>query len=766
MFKALKSTKNENFLLKLSSQIVVEAKNPVVHTRPKTGVFEICYDKFFKDTRSSSNFCQRNCVILEFPRHVDIPCKINITYQYRQFNNESNPFIKIFGVCANGPCQHEYIIEKKPLYGLCSVRFSINAIFLNNCIQTPVHDVVASSPLKGLYREQYRKEAEEKGALRAYCDSFNTVREVEIESYNYTSLVSPSVIRNVGSENNREKRKLSYIRNAVEERRVQEADPNKLFPGLVRNTVHEPYQVYCYTQEQLEIFTTLSNSSTWDKPLQLCCDTSGDIFPAAKTEQGDKKFYNFAITLTCDDMQSLPIGEFLTLKVDSKNVSLFLTNFVCDLRKLNNGKTVKIPEVFCTDFTWVNLHPILNVFLKTEIWTYLDNSFKQFENEEKSERSVVLIDKLHFIKFLLANSRKVTNKKVVSDTFVKVVLQLTKCRRKREVEELWVAMINVFGAEEKREEYQRIIEEISEKVDEDFTSFENDISEQTEDNSENVDYLVKNQIRKSSKFYTYFKDIHDVQISRFCEKEESSHNIFYCPALLKMLLEKYLPLFPLISLFVVPNLMIRDLPSSSSIENHWRNIKIYFEKTPLEKRFVSLYFPYMLGYFNAKTKEFLTMKKSKSLFNRLSNKRKFVDPTIFYPNFESKRRKIECDFQEEDGYTLRKNQEAKPCKFVGRKLDLNMIEKRKLEFDSDKKGRTKTDKGENDRGEITEQSINLKKLTVKKTKKEKQPFKIDTLLFKRFKLKEVTNTPRKRKPPSCGLCRSAKHTKRTCPMND
>jgi hypothetical protein len=42
---------------------------------------------------------------------------------------------------------------------------------------------------------------------------------------------------------------------------------------------------------------------------------------AAKTEQGDKKFYNCEITLTCDNMQSLPIGELLTLNVDSNKIT-------------------------------------------------------------------------------------------------------------------------------------------------------------------------------------------------------------------------------------------------------------------------------------------------------------------------------------------------------------------------------------------------------------------------------------------------------------
>ena len=113
------------------------------------------------------------------------------------------------------------------------------------------------------------------------------------------------------------------------------------------------------------------------------------------------------------------------------------------------------------------------------------------------------------------------------------------------------------------------------------------------------------------------------------------------------------------SLFFVPNFTLSDLPTTSSIENHWRNIKLYFKKIPLEKRFVSVYFPYMLGYFNARTKEYMSMKKNKALYNRLSNKRKFTDPGVFYPNFENnKRRKVEaleCDYREEDGYSLRRN---------------------------------------------------------------------------------------------------------------
>ncbi len=102
-------------------------------------------------------------------------------------------------------------------------------------------------------------------------------------------------------------------------------------------------------------------------------------------------------------------------------------------------------------------------------------------------------------------------------------------------------MINVFGVDENREEYHRIIEEISEKVASDCTSYENNVCEQIEDNFDNVDYPVKSN--QSLLNFTLISKIF-MKCSRYQDSVKKDNlTIFYCPAILNILLEKYLPLF-------------------------------------------------------------------------------------------------------------------------------------------------------------------------------------------------------------------------------
>ena len=139
------------------------------------------------------------------------------------------------------------------------------------------------------------------------------------------------------------------------------------------------------------------------------------------------------------------------------------------------------------------------------------------------------------------------------------------------------------------------------------------------------DYLIKKPIKKASKFYLFFKQIYEENISdENCSLELNS---FYSPALLQFVIEQYLPLYPLVSLFFVPNSDIVDLPTTSAVENYWRSVKIFFKNIPINRRYVPVYFPMMLSYFNAQAKEYLLMKKSKALHRKLTNKRKYKDPT-------------------------------------------------------------------------------------------------------------------------------------------
>jgi hypothetical protein len=478
---------------------------------------------------------------------------------------------------------------------------------------------------------------------------------------------------------------------------------------------------------------------------------------------GKKKFFNFALTLSSPKMKILPLGEMLTLKVDAKNVNCFLTNFVCDLEKIKNSTTLLLPQIFCTDYTWVNIHPILNVFLKTDIHKYLDERFQQFQKEESSEKSVILIDKLHLIKFLLENCRKIAKQNFVAETFVAVFLYLLKCRSKAQIEELWVAVINVFGNPKRIDAYLRKIEQCSSLIRNVDFEIQKEISESAALYEQ--DFLCKKPIKKSSKFYMHFKDIYDHCKSQMEDEENcDKSNSFYCPELIDFVTENYLPLFPLMSLYFVPNLNITEIPTTSPVENYWKNVKLFFKSIPLQNRYVTVYFTMMLSFFNSHTSEYLTMRKSKALFNKLSNKAKQKDPAVFYPKFDKKSRKRKASdttYDQEDGFTKRKIKE-KSTKFVRRKIDFAVIE------DFISKSESYSKEGVN-KSIIIEPTVAIAdkprpKHVKSKTMavKDKIPL-IDKLL--NLPLKENLQT-RRHKRRSCILCRSVDHTRKNCPSGN
>jgi hypothetical protein len=232
-------------------------------------------------------------------------------------------------------------------------------------------------------------------------------------------------------------------------------------------------------------------------------------------------------------------------------------------------------------------------------------------------------------------------------------------------------MIKVFGCKSKNENELRRIEELS-KEKEVFSEY----GAEEEHYSCEQDYICKKPIKKSSKFYTYFKDIYESLIEQDVDVD-GTENIFYCPSLLELVIENYLPLFPLVSMYFVPCDQLDDLPTTSSIENHWKNVKNHFSKIELSRRYVSVYFPMMLSYFNAQSKEYLMLNKSKAVEKKISKKRKneITDPFLFHPNFKKVfKLKENANYNQQDGYTKRKIAKKKPGKYVRRELDFNAIQ--------------------------------------------------------------------------------------------
>ena len=491
-------------------------------------------------------------------------------------------------------------------------------MFANNNLTTPLHDIVSSTPLKGENRDRLSKLIAEKGNVFAYTQTRNESSSAEINSLNDTSCISPSVLRKVASESNHS---LNFedIKQAILNRKMQEFNYYLKIPSFIRNIVQEPYSVYYYLESQLQSFCTTSASSSWEHPATVCVDTSGDIFPPVKSERGRKKFYNFAVTLSTTEKKFIPIAEMLSVTVNIQNVSMFLENFVCDLQKFCKT-SLKMPELFLTDLTWVNIHPLLNVFLKTTIDKYLKDKYIQFKTEQSSSGSVLLVDKLHTIKFILQKCGQLCET-YIAETFLAVFLYLLMCRTKENIEDHFRSLVNVFGSKYRKREHEKVLEKCSKFRNKWESSNCQDMDDKEEYVNQEKDFIKKLPIRKSSDFYTYFREIYEEEQMKMTNDDDDTKepNSFFAPDLLDYVTLNYLSLFPLFSLYFVPDPNITELPTTSDVENNWKNIKSLFKGIPIRKRSVPIYFSTLQGYYAAEVGN-LPRQKGRGAYKQLQQK--------------------------------------------------------------------------------------------------------------------------------------------------
>lgn len=180
--------------------------------------------------------------------------------------------------------------------------------------------------------------------------------------------------------------------------------------------------------------------------------------------------------------------------------------------------------MFCTDFAWVNINPILNVFLKTTIGKYLDEKFDEFISGTVVVKPVLIGDKLHFIKMLLGNSRKIAPTNVIAETFVCVILKFLTIKNKENVKRVWRHIVNVFCNMLKDQDSLKIVEEmcvagkgmISEECNEDEPIIDLD----------NEDELATEKgIKKKSKFFTYFSKVREECCNNMLENDTNGKKI-------------------------------------------------------------------------------------------------------------------------------------------------------------------------------------------------------------------------------------------------
>ena len=348
-----------------------------------------------------------------------------------------------------------------------------------------------------------------------------------------------------------------------------------------------PFSLSLYDESMLLHIGTLYYNSTWEEPLILAGDVSGEILFYPSKALNRRQNVQGLLTFSMTAPHAVSCLDVMLEQARTIDLSPALLKWRNSLFNVSNN--VGICEIFIFDFSWPIIISILEIILQKDINSYLAQKFKEIMSGHQLMKgdTVILVDLLQLVKIFLKAARKKTSKKI-ADRFVLIFLKFLTCRTIDQVKQLWTLVSTYFGLEyisvEAKEKIQELCEDIDNKNIIDYAGNEEIYDEVYED--EYNDNEGQKGIRNRSPFKSYFQKITDDVYSQEDEVQSHEINTYFCKELVSYFLGQYLPLLPLMSLVSCPKSYVGDYPTSSSVENHFKNIKeTLFKNIPLKRRY-------------------------------------------------------------------------------------------------------------------------------------------------------------------------------------
>ena len=375
---------------------------------------------------------------------------------------------------------------------------------------------------------------------------------------NRTMVPSKSVLRKAVSELLQEEMlHRDIIREVLLLKKVYEDEDDE----YVRHVSADPFSVMLYCRQQLDTLCQLSKKGELD----LYFDATGSIM-AKIAEQHRALLYSLVIK----DEEKLPpisVGDFLS----TYHTVPALVHFMqCIVRagKVERGHEIH-PRKVETDWSWALIQSCLNVFNRMTVKTYLKTAMvvHQRAYPRVQELTVVHLCTAHIMHNLSSNIRSSTkgNKKA-RKMMMSMMTCLINSTSLDEASVIFRDCCVILKSQTDTIEVQAALKRIR------CRSSPYTHPEEDEESLKvtPIDILYEDitddegTIRAVSPFTEHFRSI-EQGVEESEESAIGSPNVFRSEHHLKLLLDKYLPIYPLLSGMLLGNLE-RYLPDSSDIE--------------------------------------------------------------------------------------------------------------------------------------------------------------------------------------------------------
>ena len=575
-------------------------------------------NELFKYWNPKNRTFIRNMCGEDWPDRYGCPCPVVFSYaRPKKLNSRQrlNNFAKLRGRCKICHSRHDCIIERSPFDESISPegkiickpksdmiidivvtgKFHLDDDDLPD-IGAPKHDLkkAAGLFLKGREREILGAKVSEEGVQNVYMQQYDDVNEPQLKSGNTTSVKNYNVLKMARQEYERKQRCgddfFQSVQNVYDS---QSTDISQIFdstkacrdlPGFVRSVQQTPFRIMMANFEQLRIGSTYLNK---DDGATIFMDSSGKFL---KKEKGKRKLLNTAVVIPPPAKGHSPFPIFEMVSESNKTVD-FLTFLQYGWSYLSasiNNETVRNPRIAVSDFSFANIHAILEIFNKVKIAEYLEVAYRSsMKNEEVPFATILTICENHFLPSLLQYARNLHQNKVIADTAVAGILKLFEAESIDEAIKIFQTLVHIHCSPDISTEARTNIKDSNY---EDVSDYTNDFGDEATE-EDDAKYGTRKGLRINSPYFKLFKKILDKAIDK--NENRKVTNKFYAPKLLVGMTRQFLSLFPLFSASMLPD---KNLKTNSYIELYWKDQRRILQNVPDRLRWPPRY----LGELHAK----------------------------------------------------------------------------------------------------------------------------------------------------------------------
>ena len=445
------------------------------------------------------------------------------------------PFITSKAICKGPSCyaKFNFTIQDEPVEPIneqATVEVFCN-VEGNMC---HVKDEVNRRNITGVNRQHIANNILKSSASAEFNKLLLEADDAELQQGNFSAAPNPTVLRKIVSEQIQRE----YLHsNIMQELQIIKEHDQKLNDPYIRDLGLDPFTVIMFNERQRQLLKQLSRNDS----LNIYIDATGTVI---HTIHGQKVPYLYSMVVRPqEDLPPVSVADMISTQHTVPRIELFLNTVKRCLNIAGEGLNVKKSE---SDFSFPLLQACLKTFTGYTLKEYIIHCYNVIGGQKSNSKTVHHLCASHMLRDYMRKIASLNIAKRVRYLAIQAFGALQNTVTINETKLVFEEICHIFLNESKSERCRKAETTLSQKARETECSDESeDIEDENVRQIDEDDDCQRKTIKEASPFTAIFNDIAEEVTKEAAKDDAGTRNEFYCPAVVNILTQKYMPLVPL-----------------------------------------------------------------------------------------------------------------------------------------------------------------------------------------------------------------------------